>query len=63
MKQAFKEDELVIKPKQKVPQEIEPREDVQGESELVRDIVRETKSFEDDLNAYEVACQQDLCDL
>jgi hypothetical protein len=48
MEQVFKEDQLVIKPKLKAPQEIEQPVDIQSESELVRDIVRETKSFEED---------------
>jgi hypothetical protein len=48
MEQVFKEDQLDIKPKLNAPQEIEQQVDIQSESELVRDIVRETKSFEDD---------------
>ncbi len=59
MEQVFKDDVLIIRPKVKPPQEIEQQEEVKEESELVGEIVDETRGFEADRNAYDVACQQD----
>ena len=36
---------------------------MKGESELVTEVVDETRGFEADQNAYDVACQQDIDDL
>ena len=36
---------------------------MKGESELVAEVVAETRGFEADQNAYDVACQQDIEDL
>ena len=59
MEQVFKDDVMIIRPKVRPPQEIEQQEEVKGESELVGEIVDETRGFEADQNAYDVACQQD----
>ena len=36
---------------------------MKGESELVGEVVAETRGFEADQNAYDVACQRDIEDL
>jgi hypothetical protein len=54
MDHVFKDDMLVIRPKARAPQEIE-QDEVKDETQLVRDVVRETKSFESDQNAFDVA--------
>ena len=56
MVHVFEDDEMIIRPKAKAPQEIEQVE-FKGESELVRDVVHETKGYEDDENAYDIARQ------
>ena len=45
---------MVIQPEAKAPQEM-IQDDLNGQSELVREVVSETKSYEDDQNAYHVA--------
>ncbi len=59
MEQVFKDDVLVIRPKAQPPQEIEQQEEVKGDGELVGEVVAETRGFEADRNAFDVACQQD----
>ncbi len=50
---------LIIRPKGRPHPDFEQQEEVKGESELVTEVVDETRGFEADQNAYNEACKQD----